>query len=116
MSKTKRKSYWPPEPVVTSFERAVEEARLAYLAAVEGRVYKRLAAAASAQGTALLPTEIPEDLASRRKPRVYSSPNVQKQEGAFYDLEFCLWLQHNFDYLLAHHQEFPGFKLWQGGD
>ncbi len=98
----------------TSFDLAVEEARLAYLESQEGQeqglvlaglaAYKKLHEAISNEG----------ELANRRKPRVYASPNVTKQTGKFYDLEFCLWLQHNFDYLLAHHQEFPGFKLWQG--
>jgi hypothetical protein len=88
----------------SSFDLAVEQARLEYLAS-----------SGQQAGTITgVKTKLVEPLVNRRKPRVYSSPNVTKATGTFYDLEFCLWLQHNFDNLLAHHREFPGFKLYQG--
>jgi hypothetical protein len=37
---------------------------------------------------------------------------AQKQSGAFYDLEFCLWLQRNFDYILAHHEKWEQEKTF----
>lgn len=32
-------------------------------------------------------------------------PAAEKQTGAFYDLEFCLWLMANFDYIIANYPQ-----------
>jgi hypothetical protein len=40
-------------------------------------------------------------------------PTPLRQEGGgFYDLEFCLWLHRNFDYITAHHKEWEAEKTF----
>lgn len=90
------------------FDQAVEQARLAFLAEHLGDK-----SASVATGYAEYRANL-GDLANSRKPRVYASPNVVKEQGHYYDLEFCMWLQKNFDYLCEYYQRNPDFKLWQG--
>jgi hypothetical protein len=33
---------------------------------------------------------------------------IKQPAGSFYDLEFCLWLQRNFDYTLANREKWEG--------
>ena len=42
-----------------------------------------------------------DNLANRRKPRVFSTPNATESPESPYTLDFCLWLHRTFDALVA---------------